>query len=91
VTLQDEREWNGTPGLARPALERAMHLVAPDGRVFVGAEGIAPLLRLLPRGGIWAAPLALPGANRLAGAVYRWVARRRHRLGCASPVCRRGD
>ena len=91
VPLQDERAWGGTPGLARPALERAMHLVAPDGRVFVGAEALAPLLRLLPRGGVWAAPLSLPGANRLAGVVYRWVARRRHRRGCASPVCRRGD
>ena len=68
-----------------------MHLVSPDGRVFAGAEALAPLLRLLPRGGLWAASLALPGANRLAGAVYGWVARRRHRLGCASPVCRRGD
>jgi predicted DCC family thiol-disulfide oxidoreductase YuxK len=90
VRLQDAEEWRDVPGLSRAALEGAMHLVSPAGRVYAGAEAAAPLLGLLPGGRMLAAPLALPGAGRVAAAAYRWVARHRHALGCASPVCRRG-
>jgi len=91
VPFQATESWEGTAGLSRPALERAMHLVSPAGRVYAGAAAAPPLLGLLPGGALLAAPLAWPGAERLAVAVYHWVARHRHRLGCASPVCRRGD
>jgi acetyl esterase len=91
VPFQDAAAWEGTPGLSRDALEQAMHLVSPAGRVFAGAAAASPLLKLLPGGWILAAPLALPGAGRIAAAAYRWVARHRHRLGCTSPVCHRGD
>lgn len=91
VPFQDEAAWQGMPGLALTALEEAVHLVAPGGRVYGGAAAARPLLALLPGGRVLAAPLALPGAERLAGTVYRWVARRRHRDGCTSPRCRRGD
>lgn len=91
VPLQDGAAWSGLPGLTRPALEEAVHLAAPDGRVWAGAAVARPLLALLPGGRLLAAPLALPGAQRLAAAAYRWVARHRHRDGCASPACRRGD
>jgi len=91
VPFQATASWEGTPGLSRPALERAMHLVSPAGQVYAGAAAAFPLLRLLPGGALLAAPLAVPGAERLAAAAYRWVARHRHRLGCASSACRRGD
>lgn len=91
VPLQHTAAWEGVPGLALPSLEEAVHLVAPDGRVYVGAAAARPLLALLPGGCCLAAPLALPGAQRLVGAAYRWVARHRHRDGCESPACRRGD
>jgi predicted DCC family thiol-disulfide oxidoreductase YuxK len=91
VPFQDGAAWQGMPGLELGALEQAVHLVAPEGRVYAGAAAARPLLALLPGGRVLAAPLALPGAERLARAVYRWVARRRHRDGCTSPGCRRGD
>ncbi len=91
VPLQDEAAWGGVPGLTRAALEEAAHLVGPDGRVYAGAAAARPLLGLLPGGWALAAPLALPGTGRAAAGVYRWVARRRHRDGCDSPACRRGD
>jgi acetyl esterase len=91
VPYQDTAAWDGIPGLSREALERAMHLVSPVGGVFAGAAAAPPLLRLLPGGRILAGPLALPAAGRVAAAAYRWVARHRHRLGCASPACHRGD
>ena len=91
VPLQDEDAWRAVPGLTRAGLEEAAHLVGPDGSVYAGAAAARPLLRLLPWGWALAAPLALPGAGRAAAGVYRWVARRRHRDGCASPACGRGD
>jgi len=91
VSLQDTAAWEGLPGLTRAALEQAVHLVSPDGRAYAGAAAAAPLLRLLPGGRVLAAPLGLPGVPRLADAAYRWVARHRHRDGCGSPACRRGD
>ena len=91
VPFQDAAAWRGAPGLSSEALAAALHLVAPDGRAYAGAAAAAPLLRLLPRGGVVAALLDLPGVGRVAGAAYRWVARHRHRSGCSSPECRRGD
>ena len=91
VPLQDEAAWSGVRGLTRASLERAVHLVSPAGRVYAGAAAAGPLLRLLPGGRVVAAPLALPGAERIAAAVYAWIARRRHRLGCGSKACSRHD
>lgn len=73
------------------ALEEAMHLILPDGRVFAGAAATPEILRRL-RGRRWLAwAFAVPGVPWVAARVYRWVARRRHRLGCGSAVCRRGE
>lgn len=77
-------------GVDRRAAEEAMHLVTPSGKVRRGAEAARDVLRLLPR----LRPLAwvfwVPGALPVAEAVYRWVARRRHRFGCTSAACQRG-
>jgi predicted DCC family thiol-disulfide oxidoreductase YuxK len=46
---------------------------------------------LLP-GWRWAAwLLRIPGALAIARRIYDWIARRRHRFGCESGVCRRGE
>jgi acetyl esterase len=91
VPFQDAAAWAALPGLSRPALESAVHLVSPQGRVYAGAAAATPLLGLLPGGRLAAAPLRLPGAAGVAAAAYGWVARHRHRLGCGSAICRRGD
>jgi len=90
VPFQGRNALKGLPTIERSALQRAMHLVAPDGATWTGAAAFSPVLRLLPWGGILAALLSLPGAETLAGGIYRIVARNRHRLGCGSTVCARG-
>ncbi|UCC81992.1 MAG: DUF393 domain-containing protein [Gemmatimonadota bacterium] len=77
-------------GIDLTAAEEAMHLVAPTATVFRGAEAARETLRLLPFGRPLVWLLAAPGAMFAAERVYRWVARRRHRFGCNSSVCRRG-
>lgn len=72
-------------------LHAAMHLVLPDGRVFAGAEAAPEILRLLP-GKHWLAwGFRVPGVLWIATRVYRWIAKRRHRLSCGSGVCPRGE
>ena len=90
VPFQDGAALERLPVRPRQAeLEAAMHLVRGDGAVFAGAKAAPPLLRLLPGGTLLAALFAVPGVPGTAAAVYRWVARRRHKLGCGSAVCRR--
>ena len=67
-------------GLAPPAVAAALHLVLPDGRVFVGADAVAELLTLLPGLGWATALFGIPGVRPAARRVYAWVARRRHCL-----------
>lgn len=67
-------------GVPLPALAGAMHLLLPDGAVFVGADAAPQLLRLLP-GKRWLASLfAIPGARPAARRVYAWIAVRRRCL-----------
>jgi predicted DCC family thiol-disulfide oxidoreductase YuxK len=62
--------------------------VAPDGTISGGAEAFAAWLRF--RGGLFGwtgATMSLPGVRRLAAAVYRLIAKNRHRLPGGSPAC----
>ena len=77
-------------GLNRGAVEEAMHLVSPNGKSWRGAAAARELLTLLPGGRALAWLFALPGAMYVAEHIYRWIARRRHRFGCGSDLCRRG-
>jgi len=77
-------------GIERSAAEEAMHLVAPTGSVWRGAAAARELLRLLRCGRLLVWLFSIPGAMFAAERVYGWVARRRHRFGCESRVCRRG-
>lgn len=76
-------------GASRRALEDAMHFVRADGAVFAGAAAVPELLKVLPVGWILRLVFRVPGVLPAADHVYRWVARRRHRLGCESAHCRR--
>lgn len=90
-------------GLAPSALATAIHCVTRDGRVLRGAACLRFVGLRLPLVAPLAALLWLPGALRLAGRVYEWISRRRHRLGAiasrpsggappggaAPPVCRK--
>jgi lipase maturation factor 1 len=75
------------PALSDEALNRAMHLVLPDGRVYTGARALPFILRLRPAGAPLALLLRLPGAQAIADRGYAWIANRRHRLGCGEGKC----
>jgi predicted DCC family thiol-disulfide oxidoreductase YuxK len=62
-------------GRERVELERAVHLVRPDGAVFAGAAAVRELCSYLPGGWMPRSVLRLPGVSELAPRVYRWVAR----------------
>jgi predicted DCC family thiol-disulfide oxidoreductase YuxK len=80
----------GRFGVSRQAAEEAMQLVSPAGEVRSGAAAARRVLELLPKFKPLAWLFYLPGAMFVAERLYRWVARRRHRFGCDSAVCRRG-
>lgn len=66
---------------------KAMYVVLPDGNFFSGADAAPYLLKALPKWK-WASMLfKIPGVLLVARPIYRWIARRRHRLGCDSNHC----
>ncbi len=75
-------------GLTIEECDAALQWVAPDGTISSAQDAVA---RLLLSGGVWLRPVGavilVPGVNALAGAVYRWVARNRHRLPGGTPAC----
>lgn len=67
----------------------ALHCVAPDGRITVGHEAVAAILRQSRRP--WpfvGAAMTLPGVSRLAAWAYALVAGNRHSLPGGSAECR---
>ncbi|MBM6404770.1 DUF393 domain-containing protein [Phycicoccus sp. CSK15P-2] len=75
-------------GLSEDACAEAVQWVAADGRVSGAERAVA---RSLLASRAWVRPvgalLLAPGVRPLAGAVYRWVARNRHRLPGGTPAC----
>ncbi|MBV6698306.1 DUF393 domain-containing protein [Kitasatospora aureofaciens] len=68
--------------------EREVLWVTPAGRVYGGAQAVARLL--MRSGGAWAFAgglLALAPVRPVAGVVYRWVAKNRHRMPGGTPAC----
>jgi predicted DCC family thiol-disulfide oxidoreductase YuxK len=75
-------------GLSVAQCEAAVQWAWPDGRHAEAEEAVA---RALLASRWWVRPagavILVPGVRRLAGAVYRWVSRNRHRLPGGSPAC----
>lgn len=75
-------------GLDARTCDEALQYVDAQGRVY-GAERAVSRLLLISRP--WARPIGLligmPGIRRMAGFVYRWVARHRHRLPGGTAAC----
>ena len=86
LPLREERAARLT-GKTRGQLEQAMHLVDADGSVYAGATAVRELFRFVSWGVVPRAIFRLPGVLRLAERVYRMVAARRRRLGCAGRHC----
>ena len=69
--------------------EAAVQWVDVDGSI--RSAQYAVIAALDHAGGVWRVLgrlLALPGVHRLAGVLYRWVARNRQRLPGGTPACR---
>lgn len=76
-------------GVTREQCEAAVQWVAEDGSVASAQYAVIRALR--HAGGVWSVlgrVVALPGIHRLAGVVYRWVAKHRGRLPGGTPACR---
>jgi predicted DCC family thiol-disulfide oxidoreductase YuxK len=75
-------------GVTQDECERAVQFIATDGRVYAGERGIARTLVHAGRG--WAIVgrvMLVPGVRHIAGAVYRWVSKNRHRMPGGTPQC----
>lgn len=70
------------PQISDEAMDRAMQLVLPSGRVIGGGGALRAALPFLPGGAPLGILLSLPGVRMGVDAAYAWVAARRHRLGC---------
>jgi predicted DCC family thiol-disulfide oxidoreductase YuxK len=67
--------------------QRTMHLVAPDGTIYRGAEAVRETLLHLPALRGLGELMRLPGAMLFAQPVYEWVARNRYWLGGRNDHC----
>lgn len=76
------------PQLAQSDFNTGMRLIAPDGRIFVGADAVYHIARDLPflRRVAWL--YRVPGLQKLARWAYAWVAARRYRL---AKTCEDGE
>lgn len=90
------RPWQTFPeqmvaaGLTAEETEREAWLVTPGGEALGGAAAVNGALRYV----WWARPFtwwyAIPGLRQFEDAVYRWVARNRHRFPGVTPACEAG-
>ncbi len=77
----------GLPPISETALQQAMHLVTPDGRVHAGGLAMTAMLPYLPGGSVLRVLFRVPGIQAITNRVYRWVAEHRHDLGSDGPSC----
>jgi predicted DCC family thiol-disulfide oxidoreductase YuxK len=87
VAYQQRAAVAGLPPITDDALDRAAHLVAPDGRVQAGARAMPLLLDYLPGGRLLKPFFYVPGVPWVADRIYAWVAANRHRLGGPGSTC----
>ncbi|MFF2480528.1 thiol-disulfide oxidoreductase DCC family protein [Paenibacillus sp. NPDC058071] len=87
--------WPPT-GKAMPSsseLYERIHVLDAEGLLFGGADGVVRIMRTLPGMGPIAALYRVPGMNRLADRMYRFIAARRYEWfgrtesGCAANGC----
>jgi len=75
-------------GLTLAECETALRYVHPDGSTFAGHEAYRQMLK--QEGGAWAALgflMRTPGYYAIANAVYRLIAKNRHKMPGGTPTC----
>jgi predicted DCC family thiol-disulfide oxidoreductase YuxK len=78
------------PGISHSACMQAMHLVTPDGRIFLGAEAVVRALATRPLCRWFAYLYYLPRLRRLLDSLYAFLAARRYRLMGRAGACESG-
>jgi predicted DCC family thiol-disulfide oxidoreductase YuxK len=68
------------PGITHEACMQAMHLIAPDGRVYRGVEAAVRAVATRPLLGLLARVYYLPGIRQLCDWLYAHIAARRYRI-----------
>ena len=80
VPCQSEERLRLLPDSEDERCLRAVLLVLPDGRILEGEETIPEILDHTRRWRWLSRVFRIPGADRLSGPVYRWVAQNRFAL-----------
>jgi predicted DCC family thiol-disulfide oxidoreductase YuxK len=80
----DAQDWPTVharfPQLDQDAILGQIHMVTPDGRIYVGYEGMRRIIRYFPLV-FWLYPLLfLPGITWLGPKVYQWIAAHRYQI-----------
>ncbi len=78
--FQEDNALSRYPSVTYDAAMTAMHVVAPDGKVYVGAAAIARVVRSLRVIGVIGYLYYLPIIKQLADIAYRLIAKNRYRL-----------
>jgi predicted DCC family thiol-disulfide oxidoreductase YuxK len=78
-SFQEDGALDPFPGVTHSACMKALHVIAPDGAVYAGAEAVARLAARAPLWGWLAFGYYLPGVRFLAERAYAWVAKNRYR------------
>jgi predicted DCC family thiol-disulfide oxidoreductase YuxK len=90
-SFQEDGALDAFPGLTFEECMMRMIVVAPDGRVFAGAEAVARVAMTIRIAGFLAYAYYVPGIKQLAELAYRTVANNRYRLGgktsCSDEAC----
>ncbi len=89
IELLDAQGWAAVherfPALGRTEILGLIHVIAVDGQILRGYEGIRYLSRQLPLAAWAYIALHLPGISWIGPRVYGWVAANRHRFGFLWP------
>jgi predicted DCC family thiol-disulfide oxidoreductase YuxK len=90
-SFQEAGALEAFPGITFDECMKRIVVVAPDGRVFGGAEAIARVVMTIRIIGFLAYAYYVPGIRQLAELAYRAVANNRYRLGgktsCDGEAC----
>jgi predicted DCC family thiol-disulfide oxidoreductase YuxK len=100
IDYQDAQDWETVhsryPSLDHDAIYGQIHVVAPDGKVFVGYEGMRRIMKNLPLT-MWLYPfMFIPGITWAEPRVYGWIANHRYQINrligdpvvCEDGVCK---
>ena len=79
-SFQEAGALDAFPGVSHDACMQRLHVIAPDGRVFAGAEAVARIVATVPVVGYVAFGYYVPGLRQVSEWAYGLVAKNRYKL-----------